>query len=541
MLRNQHLIVTVPMNHSLQKTPDVDHVFGLLEKNALSGTWLLEVDGRHVQFSEGASRLHGLSASKQRLTIEEWRRFYAPEGVAKLDLMLGELAQGSKTAAIEVEVSGGGEGACPGYIHMIGQCHPEQPGVLIGACFERSCCRDFEVRERAPESRLDASDQFWRNAIDSLQIGLWDWDFQSGRVVRTPFWRQLLDDPDEPLDAWSNDWERRIHPDDLPACIEDIQAHFAGHSDVCNLEYRLLNRSGEYVWVQDKSRVIEWDELGQPSRIVGTYLDIGHEMRIRQSLAERERQFQAVFNSMFQFVGMLEPNGRVLECNHAVYEMTGLPQGHMHGIPLWEGSWWKTDQDRRDVKQWVGRASAGEFVRHEVDIVDRDGISHRVDFSVKPVYGASGDIRWLVTEGRHLNPAVSAAAAPAAVSPVEITSDNHGTLLLVDMNCMIISATPAFSELIGYGEEELLRMNFMEITHPDDLGLDQGYVDGMLTGDCDYYSLEKRLVSKQGDVVPVDMEVTVLRRSNGSPLHMLKRIRDLRPAWHEQTLRHINR
>ena len=529
--------MTVFMNHSLHKTPDVDNVFGLLEKNALSGTWLLEVGGRHVQFSEGALRLHGRGAVKQRITLEDWRGFYTPEAAAKLDSMLDELGQGAKTAAIEVEIRDGGDEACCHHVHMIGQSHPELPGVLIGACFERSCCSTFEARERVLESKLDATDHFWRDAIDRLQVGLWDWDFQSGRVTRTPFWRQLLDDPDAPLDAWSADWERRVHPDDLPACIADIQAHFAGHSDVCNLEYRLLNRSGEYIWVQDRSRVIEWDECGQPSRIIGIYLDIGQEVRLRQNLAERERQFQAVFNSMFQFVGLLEPNGRVLECNHAVHEMTGLPPGHMHGVPLWEGLWWKTDQDRRDVKQWIDRAAAGEFVRHEVDIVDRNGIAHRVDFSVKPVYESSGDIRWLVTEGRHLNPATSAATAPVAVNPAEILGDNHGTVLLVDMNCMIISATPAFSELIGYGEEELLRMNFMEITHPDDLGLDQGYVDGMLSGDCDYYSLEKRLVSKQGEVVPVDMEVTVLRRSNGSPLHILKRIRDLRPAWHEQTLR----
>lgn len=538
MLRNQRQIVTVPMNHSLQKTPDVDNVFSLLEKNGLSGTWLLEDGGLHVQFTEGASRLHGRGTGKVRFSREEWHDLYTPAGMENLEVMLGELANGSATAAIEVEIRGRGEGACSRHVHMIGQRHPELPGVLIGACFERSCCNEFEARERVLESKVDATDFFWRNTIDRLQVGLWDWDFQSGRVIRSPFWRKLLDDPDEPLDTWTTDWERRIHPDDLPACIEDIQAHFAGHSDVCNLEYRLLNRTGEYVWVQDRSRVIEWDECGQPSRIVGIYLDIGQEVSIRQNLAERDRQFQAVFNSMFQFVGMLKPDGSVLECNHAVYEMTGLPQGHMHGVPLWEGVWWKNDQVQCDVKQWVCRAAAGEFVRHEVDIIDRNGIPHRVDFSIKPVYGANGEIRWLVTEGRHLNPAAPVESlAPVAVSPVEISDYHHGTVLLVDMNCTILSVTPAFSELIGYSEEELLRMNFVEITHPDDLGLDQGYVDGMLSGDCDYYSMEKRLVSKHGDVVPVDMEVTVLRRSNGSLLHMLKRIRDLRPAWHEQTLR----
>lgn len=522
---------------------DTSLVFSLFEQQSRTGTWVLESSKGLVHFSAGALTMHGLAPDLNPIGLDEWLACYSDAAQARVQAMLAELQSCSESTAAELEIARPGHPSL--YVHLLARRHPEDPEALIGIFFERDCCQAYEASEQARLQESLKNNKYWPDVMDHLKVGMWDWNIRNNHVERTGYWNTLLGiAPGQ--DTEIQHWEDRIDPEDREKCAALVKDHFEGRTTFFENEYRIRNSPDSFRWIADRGKITEWDEHGEPARMSGIILDITEQKRLQSRLVDRETQFQAVFNSMFQFVGLLEADGSVLECNQAVYEMTGLPYGHMRGVVLWEGTWWKDDHARRIVREAIGKAGAGEFVRLEVEIVDREGVQHRVDFSVKPVFGTNDEIRWLVTEGRHLNP------AEESLLPVEtpadddslpesprLDDDSSGTVLLVDMNCAILSATQGFSDLIGYTEEELRQMNFREITHPDDLGLDQGYVNGMLTGDCNFYSLEKRLINKNGEVVPVDMEVTVMRRSNGSPLRMLKQIRDLRPAWHEQTLRRI--
>ncbi|HEX5277129.1 MAG TPA: PAS domain-containing protein [Fluviicoccus sp.] len=517
--------------------PATSRVYSLFERQSRSGAWTLDAAADRVHLSPGASALHGLGDQASELGWSEWLSLFTAVSRERIAALLGELKSGAGSAAAELETDGGTGHRST--FHLLAQSDPDTPGDLVGLLFERDCCKTYEAE--ALPAREHKAGKYWPGVMDHLKVGLWDWNIRNNHVERTGYWNELLGiQPGQ--DTEIQHWEDRIQPEDRERCVELIKVHFAGRSQFFENEYRILNNQGQYRWIADRGKITEWDEHGEPARMSGVILDITEQKRVQDQLADRESQFQAVFNSMFQFVGMLEPDGTVLECNQAVYEMTGLPQGHMRGVALWEGIWWRDDRTRARIRESVTRAAGGELARLEVSIIDRHGELHQVDFSVKPVYGANKAIRWLVTEGRHLNtPAAIASPEPVPVAEAPAAPaadiDKSGIIALVDLNFVILSASPGFSKLTGYAEDELLQMNLVEITHPEDLGLDQGYVDGMLSGDCDYFSLEKRLLSKQGEVIPVQLEVTVQRRSNGSPLHMLKRFRDLRPAWHEQTMR----
>lgn len=519
--------------------PATSRVYSLLERQSRTGVWALDCGDNRIHLSAGAAAMHGFDPAACELEWDAWLALFTETSRHRITGLLDSLRNGATTAAAELET--GDRANRPNIFHLLAEPDPENPGVLIGILFERDCCKALEAADSDNRQQVHKAGKYWPGVMDHLKVGLWDWDIRTNHVERTGYWNELLGiQPGQ--DTEIQHWEDRIFPEDRERCVELIKEHFAGRSQFFENEYRILNMQGHYRWIADRGKITEWDEHGEPARMSGVILDITEQKRVQDQLADRESQFQAVFNSMFQFVGLLEPDGTVLECNQAVYEMTGLPQGHMRGVAIWEGVWWRDDRTRARIRESVTRAAAGELARLEVGIIDRHGEPHQVDFSVKPVYGVNKAIRWLVTEGRHLNaPAAATSPEPArvaeapAAAPTDI--DKSGIIALVDLNFVILSVSTGFSELTGYAEDELLRMNLMEITHPEDLGLDQGYVDGMMSGDCDYFSLEKRLLSKQGDVIPVQMEVTVQRRSNGSPLHMMKRFRDLRPAWHEQTMR----
>ncbi|MBI1276707.1 MAG: PAS domain S-box protein [Anaerolineaceae bacterium] len=72
----------------------------------------------------------------------------------------------------------------------------------------------------------------------------------------------------------------------------------------------------------------------------------------------------------------------------------------------------------------------------------------------------------------------------------------------------MISANPAFEQLLGYTQYELSQMTFKEITHPDDLEISITELERLVRGECDFYQIEKRHKRKNGEYVWVRLNVS---------------------------------
>jgi len=84
-----------------------------------------------------------------------------------------------------------------------------------------------------------------------------------------------------------------------------------------------------------------------------------------------------------------------------------------------------------------------------------------------------------------------------------------------------------FCDIVGYAQEELLELNFHDITHPDDLETDTGLVQELLDGKNDSYTLEKRYLHKDGSTVWVNLTVKILREDDGSPRWFVSVVQDI--------------
>ncbi len=100
-------------------------------------------------------------------------------------------------------------------------------------------------------------------------------------------------------------------------------------------------------------------------------------------------------------------------------------------------------------------------------------------------------------------------------------------LALVGLDGSFLSVNPALCRIVGYSSEELLAVKFQTITHPDDLDVDMTYVDDLLAGRCERYSMEKRYFHKNGSIVDVQLDVTLLREPDGTPVHFISQIQDI--------------
>ncbi len=85
----------------------------------------------------------------------------------------------------------------------------------------------------------------------------------------------------------------------------------------------------------------------------------------------------------------------------------------------------------------------------------------------------------------------------------------------------------SLSDILGFREEEFLSCDFQEITHRDDLGEDLAHIYRMLAGEILTCQLEKRYVHKHGHEVWALTSVSLVRDSQGDPLHFIFQIEDI--------------
>ncbi|HKE45770.1 MAG TPA: PAS domain S-box protein [Steroidobacteraceae bacterium] len=90
-----------------------------------------------------------------------------------------------------------------------------------------------------------------------------------------------------------------------------------------------------------------------------------------------------------------------------------------------------------------------------------------------------------------------------------------------------VNVNPKFCEIVGYSVEELRRLTFGAITHPDDLAATEAEVKRLLAGEIPHYVLAKRYVRKDGSTVWSRTTVTLLRNSAGDAEQLIGVIEDI--------------
>lgn len=81
-------------------------------------------------------------------------------------------------------------------------------------------------------------------------------------------------------------WQSLIHPDDLQATEQKIAEHIQKKEEEYSVELRMHTKDGGWTWILARGKVIEWDAVGNPIRMVGTHTDISDRKRAEE---DRER------------------------------------------------------------------------------------------------------------------------------------------------------------------------------------------------------------------------------------------------------------
>jgi PAS domain S-box-containing protein len=100
-------------------------------------------------------------------------------------------------------------------------------------------------------------------------------------------------------------------------------------------------------------------------------------------------------------------------------------------------------------------------------------------------------------------------------------------IALVDFSGRPQQCNPALERLLGYSEAELCQMTFPEFTHPDDIPADVDLYHRLISGERDYYQLEKRYLRKDGQSVWTRLTISLVRVAATAPQLVIAMVEDI--------------
>ncbi|NJN96309.1 MAG: PAS domain-containing protein [Anaerolineales bacterium] len=159
---------------------------------------------------------------------------------------------------------------------------------------------------QAAKAALRENEQRLELALRGANLGVWDLNVQNGEIIVNRRATETLGyapDEIEPSLRW---WDERTHPDDLLRLREAWQGHITGKTPFYECEYRLRKKTGEWKWVLDRGKVVEWDQQQQPLRATGTNLDITERKQIEEALQKLNRELALLNNASQAFNSSLE-------------------------------------------------------------------------------------------------------------------------------------------------------------------------------------------------------------------------------------------
>ncbi len=159
------------------------------------------------------------------------------------------------------------------------------------------------AEKNAPAAGMDGGppsrhfDERLKLALEVNNSGLWDWNVETGEIHFSSQWEAMLGFREGEFTPNLYAWEALLHPEDKTAVNHALNEHLEGRTPYYETEHRLKSRKGEWVWVQNRGRVVERDGEGRALRVIGTYTDISSRKRAEASLRLKTAEFETIFNA----------------------------------------------------------------------------------------------------------------------------------------------------------------------------------------------------------------------------------------------------
>ncbi|MCF7862211.1 PAS domain S-box protein [Candidatus Woesearchaeota archaeon] len=138
------------------------------------------------------------------------------------------------------------------------------------------------------ESQLQDTSEKLELALKASNVGLWDWDLRSNAVYFSKEWKQQIGYEENEFEDRYDEWEKRIHPDDIETVKSAVNEYLGGKREDYVVEFRLQHKDGSYRWIESEGEAVR-DEKGFPVRFLGSHRDVTEKKSLEDELKQAHK------------------------------------------------------------------------------------------------------------------------------------------------------------------------------------------------------------------------------------------------------------
>jgi PAS domain S-box-containing protein len=326
------------------------------------------------------------------------------------------------------------------------------------------------------------------------------------------------------------------HPDDFARDKAQLDQLLAGEIKGYSMEKRYVRKDSSLVWAS-MTRGLVRDPRGEPKYILTIVQDISRRMQAEEDVASLARFPGENPNPVIR----ISKDGTVLYRNEAAEPLLKA-WGHADGRPI-AAEW------QRYVLEGL---SSGEVLTAEAECGTRvysvtfapvveSGYSNAYGLDITQRKEAERRLQRMQQALRRTNEVLERRVQrrteelSRALDSLRESEERFRATFeqaavgmgLVDLDGRFLRTNRKLCEILGYSQDELLKLRFHDVTHLDDLGADLEGVRRLLAGETQSFSVEKRHVRKDGTAVWTDLTASLVRGRDGKPEGFIGAVEDI--------------
>jgi PAS domain S-box-containing protein len=318
----------------------------------------------------------------------------------------------------------------------------------------------------ASEVALRESENRYRVATTAGQVGVWEWEVQTGKVRWCDQTHRIHGIEPGCFEGSVDDFIRRIYPEDLERVDASLK-HSLATGEPYVIELRIVRESdGEIRWLHTRAE-LQYDEEGRPYKMAGSTLDITANKQIEDDLRKTAAILETINESRSMLVFMKDTQGRLTYANQATLDLLGITEEEAIG---------KNDREYLDEGEGSEIADNDRLVReigsfHVFDEVATGKFGEQHFITTKaPFRNAAGEIIGTVgvsidiTERKRVEMALR-----ESEERFRTMADSAPVMIWVtDQNKELTYINEPWIKFTGRDLEEQLGHGWTESIHPED-------------------------------------------------------------------------
>lgn len=306
--------------------------------------------------------------------------------------------------------------------------------------------------------------------VYGANVGTWEWNVQTGATVFNERWAEIVGYTLEELAPVNiATWTNLVHPEDGARSEEMLKRHFVGELAYYDLECRMRHKDGDWVWVQDRGRVVSWTENGQPLMMFGTHMDITERKQTQDELRRSEERYRHLVESSSDWIWEVNREGIYTYVSPRIRDMLGYEPEEVLGMHPFD---LMPPQEAERVKGVFRAAVHRREAFRGLENVNRhkDGRLLVIETNGVPVFDETGAFQCYrgvdrdITERRRAEDEIKNSENRFHA----LIKNGRDNISLLAADGTLLWESPSIHSTLGYAPDQFVGHNIFELMHPDD-------------------------------------------------------------------------